>query len=620
MHPLGQHRPTATSMTTPVPIPSCDDTGGRPPAADARRAPAVASLLVSPLAVFVGAAVLMTVFELVKSALAPALSAWESHTVTIVFGSVAATAAGVAVMRRLQGLIRRLAAELAERTRMTEELEQANALLQATIDAVPDGVVVVGLDGRILAYNRRLLDLWSLTPEQLAGGASDEVLLRVASRAKQPDEFVATIRRLRGDPNTSGDDIIEFADGRIVRRFWAPQRIDTRVAGRVWSYRDITQEHRDNQTMQMLAHTLRSVAECVSVTDMDDRVIFVNDAFLRTYGYDEAELVGHSIAAVRSPKNADELTSQILPATLAGGWAGELWNRRKGGSDFQIFLTTSIVRDGQGRPIALVGVARDVTNQKRTEEALRRGRELESVVTLAAGIAHQFNNLIQAISGHASLALDETPAGHPTRESLLRILHGSERAANLTLQLMAYAGRDVTPRVFITLDDLISERLSGLEQLLPPRCRLDVTLAPELPLVCGDALQLQQTVYNLVMNAAEALGGRPGAVAVRTGVLDIKEDDRRFDRVTGDTPPAGRYAFLEVSDTGSGMDEATLARVFDPFFTTKFLGRGLGLAAVLGIVRAHGGGLDIESAVGRGTTVTIVLPTAANGLAARPPA
>jgi nitrogen-specific signal transduction histidine kinase/CheY-like chemotaxis protein len=265
------------------------------------------------------------------------------------------------------------------------------------------------------------------------------------------------------------------------------------------------------------------------------------------------------------------------------------------------------------------GVVLDVTERRQAEDALRQAQKLESIGVLAGGIAHDFNNLLTGIMGNASLALRTLPGdgaarAHPLLQDVIR---ASERAADLTQQLLAYAGKG---RFFIQQVDLpaLVREISGLVRTsIPKKVALQLHTGA-CPPVEADASQLQQVVMNLVINGAEAIGDAPGVVTVTTGARRCTAAELRR-RFPGADLPAGEYVQLEVRDTGSGMDAATRARIFDPFFTTKFTGRGLGLAAVLGIVRGHRGAIAVESATGQGTTFTVVLP-AAEALAPAAPA
>jgi CheY-like chemotaxis protein len=226
---------------------------------------------------------------------------------------------------------------------------------------------------------------------------------------------------------------------------------------------------------------------------------------------------------------------------------------------------------------------------------------------LSGGIAHDFNNLLVGILGNAGLALMEVPAGTPAHETLKDIETAALRAAELTRQLLAYAGKGQFVVGPVNLSLLVEEMGNLLATAVAKNARLDFQFPERLPTIEADATQLRQVVMNLITNASEAIGTATGTITVRSGVMDA---DRSYlaDTQLGVGLPAGRYCFVEVQDDGHGMHPATQARIFDPFFTTKFTGRGLGLAAVLGIVRAHRGAIRVTSAPGRGSAIRILLP------------
>jgi len=232
-------------------------------------------------------------------------------------------------------------------------------------------------------------------------------------------------------------------------------------------------------------------------------------------------------------------------------------------------------------------------------------------------VAHDFNNLLVAMLGQASLALSQLPPENAARVHIEKAVKAAERASDLTRQMLAYSGRgqfEVRP---IHLNTLIQENLHLFEVALPKNVQLRSQSAESLPLIEGDVGQLQQVVMNLIINAAEAIGERRGQVLVITGTQRVMAGDEHLWRFTGDPLEPGLYVVLEVRDDGSGMSQETLSRIFDPFFTTKFTGRGLGLAAVLGIVRGHGGGLSVGSVEGRGTTFRLCFPAIGEEEAAR---
>ncbi len=254
--------------------------------------------------------------------------------------------------------------------------------------------------------------------------------------------------------------------------------------------------------------------------------------------------------------------------------------------------------------------------RKRSEEALRRMEErlgqtqkLESLGVFAGGIAHDFNNLLMISLGHTELALAEVPADSPTHLHLRRILGSTKRAAELSRQMLAYSGRQPLALETLSLSGLVQKAGCMLEVSISRNARLSYRLGDDLPLVLGDATQLSQAMMNLVLNASEAIGEREGTITIVTSTLQCDRD--LLDAVQMDRfLPEGLYVGLEVSDTGCGMDAQTMAKAFDPFFTTKFVGRGLGLAVVQGIVRGHKGTITVESEPGKGSTFRILLPPA----------
>jgi PAS domain S-box-containing protein len=285
--------------------------------------------------------------------------------------------------------------------------------------------------------------------------------------------------------------------------------------------------------------------------------------------------------------------------------------------EYRILRADSKVRwlEGRGRllfdmngvPERMVGICSDITGRRQQEESLRQTQKLESLGVLAGGIAHDFNNLLTGILGNASLATKFVPPEHPAGKLLDEVIKASQRAAGLTRQLLDYAGKGRFLAEHLAIGDLIRETAELLGHALPKKVLLHLDLLEDLPLVEGDASQIHQVIMNLVINAAEAMGERGGSVYITTGIQPFISDGVEG---PGLERRSERYVTITVRDTGCGMDEATKARIFDPFFTTKFTGRGLGLAAVLGIIRSHKGALRVDSNPGKGSAFTILLPAA----------
>jgi signal transduction histidine kinase/CheY-like chemotaxis protein len=251
------------------------------------------------------------------------------------------------------------------------------------------------------------------------------------------------------------------------------------------------------------------------------------------------------------------------------------------------------------------------------ERQLLHVQKLESLGVLAGGIAHDFNNLLVSVLGNAGLALAELSPASPVRSRLTDIELAAQRAAELTRQMLAYAGRGRFVVQRVELSELVVELVTLLRTVVARTADIDVRLTDKLPEVEADASQLRQVVMNLVTNAADAIGGAPGRIEITTGRMTATREYLSQCCIGQDLEP-GEFVFAEIADTGCGMDEKTKARIFDPFFTTKVTGRGLGLAAVLGIVRSHRGAIAVESTPGVGTRFRLLLPVVDIASSSRP--
>ncbi|MEM1179263.1 MAG: ATP-binding protein [Acidobacteriota bacterium] len=251
----------------------------------------------------------------------------------------------------------------------------------------------------------------------------------------------------------------------------------------------------------------------------------------------------------------------------------------------------------------------EMLERQRLEARVQQTRKMESLGVLAGGIAHDFNNLLMGVLGNASLAMHQVPEDSPVRQRLDEIRVAGRRAAELCGQMLAYSGKGRFVLEPIDLGGFLGKKREALEALLGADARLLIHIDQGLPKLRGDGAQLLQMLSQLVLNASEALEDKPGTVSVRARAESVTE---AFENPhLGEICRPGDYLILEITDDGVGMDASTKARVFEPFFSTKFTGRGLGLAAVLGIVRSHSGHIDVASEPGNGTTVMILLPALA---------
>jgi len=352
----------------------------------------------------------------------------------------------------------------------------------------------------------------------------------------------------------------------------------------------------------------------VAVTDARGRITYVNDKFCAISKYAREELLGQDHRIINSGHHPRTFMAELWKTILAGRvWKGEIRNRAKDGSYYWVDTTIVPFLDEDGAPVQFVAIRADITQRKEAEDALRQSQKLESLGVLSGGIAHDFNNLLTAILGNANLGAMHLPLESPARPYLQQIEQATLRAADLTRQLLAYAGKGRLQVIEVDLNRLVVEMTQLLTVSISKKAVVRYDLAPDLPRITADPSQMQQLVMNLVTNASEAIGEEvSGLITVRTGVQMVDEA-----YVLGLLPALplapGRYVTLEVSDTGCGMTAEVQERIFDPFYTTKFTGRGLGLSAMLGILRSHHGSLKVYSEVSRGSVFKLFLPALQRG-------
>lgn len=360
------------------------------------------------------------------------------------------------------------------------------------------------------------------------------------------------------------------------------------------------------------------------VQDLDGHITAVNVAFARLVGRDLRQVIGTHSRDLVCERVGEALTQHARDSLQATTPVTREYRHAVQGDDRILEITLRAIKDDNGLASGLAGAVRDITERRRLEAErlqdetrLREAQKLESLGLLAGGIAHDFNNLLGVIRANAELAREElqhVPQSDDVSLPLTHIEQATVRATDLTRQMLAYAGMG---RVVITRLDvsaMVRDTASLLRAAMSKKVVLQFELSDQLPEVEGDATQLRQVVMNLISNAADAIGDAEGTVSLRTFHRELTPGEVRSHH--GLEPlPNGDYVVVEVRDTGVGMSAETLRRIFDPFFTTKFVGRGLGLAAVLGILRAHGGGVDIASTVGLGTRFRVFLPVAGSNAA-----
>ena len=340
----------------------------------------------------------------------------------------------------------------------------------------------------------------------------------------------------------------------------------------------------------------------IMLFDRDGRILAANRSAESMFGYSEQELVGKLPTTLRHPDDVaagDDAFGELVQGER-DSYRREASFVTKSGSTVVAHLATALVRDADGKPGYLIGMAEDVTEQRQLEEQLRQSQKLEAIGRLAGGVAHDFNNMLTAIGGYTALALEHAQSGSALHGDLEEIRKATDRAALLTRQLLAFSRKQVLMPELLNLNGVVLELESMLRPLIGEDVELTTQLDPALGPIEADPGQLHQVVMNLVVNARDAMPDG-GAITIVTANAEIGENE--------DAIEPGRYVTLTVRDNGQGIDEATLRQIFEPFFTTKDAGKGtgLGLATVYGIVKQSGGYVAVDSEVGVGSAFTIYL-------------
>ena len=495
--------------------------------------------------------------------------------------------------------------------------------LRDLVESYLDGVIL-SVDGKVRYANRVLGTLTGYTASEAFGRpVADFIVPEDRERARRrmgelhqggrehPSRYQFLSKDGKPHPVEVKSRAIEFR-GRpallsVIRDISAREQAEAKLRESEERYRVL---YEDNPSMFF-------------TVDENGTVMSVNKFGAEQLGYRPAELVGRNVLPVFHEEDKEAVKRQLAEClanrSRVASW--EFRKVRKDGSVLWVRERARTVTGADGKPMVLI-VCEDITDQKKAdeehlnlEEQVRHAQKLESLGLMAGGIAHDFNNLLVGILGSASQALSKLGPDSPVRSDMEQLEKAADRAAELCKQLLAYSGRgrfDVRP---LSISDLVGELADLLDVAVQRKGLLRYELAPGLPLIKGDGAQIRQVVVNLVTNAAEAIGPDGGTITVSTRVLHI---ERPVESPSVGTVAPGRYTCLEVADTGCGMDEDTLKKMFDPFFTTKFTGRGLGLAAVLGIVRGHSGSIDVHSEAGEGTTFRALFPCA-EGVRPEPP-
>jgi PAS domain S-box-containing protein len=520
---------------------------------------------------------------------------------------------------------------------LKEALRQSEERYWSLLDQSLQGVVITAGDPpRILSANSAMAAILGRTTDQLLGLPASEAALLV--HADDRELAYQRYRSLLHAGWRAERLAVRFrhADGswRWVDATASPITVEGDPAVQ-WVCFDVTDQRQAIRDLRRSEQMYRLLAENVDdiiwTADLDLRLSYVSPSDARARGVSPRVAQAQPLEERFTEEAMRRLRvglGQALAREMAGEPAFPLTEELElccgDGATLPTETTLSLVRDEQDRPWGLLGVTRDISRRRAEEQRRRelegqmqRTQQLESLGLLAGGVAHDFNNLLSSMRSNIELVRAELAPPAPALERLRDMEVAARRAADLCKQLLAYAGKGSYSSVPLDLNHLVEEMANLLRVSVPGQASLRRELTEPLPAIVADATQLRQVVLNLVTNAAEALEEQPGTIWLRTGTRRFAARElQREDRPPGLRP--GHYVYLEVRDSGCGMDARTRARIFEPFFSTKFTGRGLGLAAVMGILRAARGFVEVESEPGQGTTFRVLFPASQRRACATP--
>ncbi|MBA4136078.1 MAG: hypothetical protein C0518_02030 [Opitutus sp.] len=511
-----------------------------------------------------------------------------------------------------------VAHDITAQQRAVHVIEESEQKFRAIFQSANDAIFIADENYIITDCNPRGLELFHATPEQLIGHPIPEFF---PERQPEGSDSRTRARRLLRDVWTAPGAPFEWVhrrpDGTCFPSESTLSGLDNNgCRSIVVVVRDISERQRATQRLQLLQAALQATPAGIVITTADGTIDWVNPSFTRLTGYALEELVGKNPRVLRSGEHDREFYRSMWQTITRGEiWSGEIQNRRKNGTLYFEHMTIAPVRDAGGAITHYIAVKEDVTNERRLEQQLARAQRLESVGMLASGIAHDLNNVLTPIILSVEL-LKSTNALPQAGDRLDLVAQAAQRGANIVKQVLTFARGVDGERTTVQTRYLVKEVAQLAEETFPRNIEVRVECGKDVSAILGDVTQLHQVLLNLAVNARDAM---PAGGRLVLGARDVSIEEARA-KLVGRIAP-GRYVEIAVSDTGTGITDEVVEHMFEPFFTTKPRGKGtgLGLSTVYGILRSHGGGIEVHTTLARGTTFYVLLPIPTVAAGTAPP-
>lgn len=502
--------------------------------------------------------------------------------------------------------------DITQRQQVELELRWKEALLRSLTDASPMAFYVV--DNRtdtILYFNHHFCEIWGLEhlkePMQRGELKNQDIIPYCLPLLADVSGFAASCQPLQSESNRCVvEDEIPFVDGRIIRRFSAQIRDDSeRYFGRLYLFEDIT-ERKSEQKSREQAALLDITTDAILVRSLSDQILFWNKGAQQLYGWQLKEVKGKKANKLLCKGTSSQTEVAMKTVLSQGQWQGELHKVSKDGKDIIVDSRWILIDDEAGKSQSIFTVDTDITEKKQLEAQFLRAQRLESLGTLASGMAHELNNVLTPVL--MSVQLLEMKADEQSQRLLKTLEVNVKRGADLIKQVLAFARGIEGERTILQVQCLISEIEQIAKQTFSKYIEIHTDIAPDLWMVCGNATQLHQVLINLCINARDAM---PDGGCLQISAANLVVGDRHAQMYL--EAPVGNYVSITISDTGVGIPPEIIERIFEPFFTTKEVGQGtgLGLSTAIGIIRSHGGFIDVSSKVGQGSQFQVFLPAGA---------